>query len=543
METFWRSLAVNLGKRWKVVAVSLGVITVLLGVGATKIQFATGQDSYLNPDSQVAIDNREFQGNFGGETVILLFTANKQGVDIAHLFEGDNLRTMGRITNDLHKVPGVESVVTPLTSLSFSDPLLQTKDHALGPASQALLAAPTRDEAGKAVRQQDVTLSLARRDAVPEDDRTIGNDDWNHLLIFGNDGFTVDADNQPVAPGGDSLVVRKSLASTFPNLQTAVGGVVLRGNASLDEQSLGTEGVLELLKNAEFDGFDLTVTGSPVYLKTINDYLKTGMVRLGLGALAVMAVILSLIFRVRWRLLPLASVLLGVIWSFSLLGWIGVDLSLVTIAGLPILIGLGMDFAIQVQNRIEEETMLDHETHPIAETLANLAPPLIAATVAGVLAFLALQISKVPMIRDFGVMLAIGVVMLVIVAIVITGSVLGTREFHQPTKEVGVDGTWIERFVVKLGSMPTSVAPIIAIVGVLLFVGGVLVEEKTHIESDPIKWIDQGSQVVGDIDHLEQATGFSSTLGILVEANNVYDQQIVDMIWDFTQDAEARPRW
>ena len=104
------------------------------------------------------------------------------------------------------------------------------------------------------------------------------------------------------------------------------------------------------------------------------------MLKLGLAAIVVMAIVLWLIFKVRWRLLPLLAVLLGVLWSFSLLGLIGIDLSLVTIAGLPILIGLGIDFAIQVHNRIEEEVLLDHDEHPIAETLANLAPPLIAAT-------------------------------------------------------------------------------------------------------------------------------------------------------------------
>ena len=46
---------------------------------------------------------------------------------------------------------------------------------------------------------------------------------------------------------------------------------------------------------------------------------------------------------------------------------------------LPILIGVGIDFAIQVHNRVEEEVVLDHDQHPMGETLANLAPPLIAA--------------------------------------------------------------------------------------------------------------------------------------------------------------------
>ena len=136
------------------------------------------------------------------------------------------------------------------------------------------------------------------------------------------------------------------------------------------------------MKGAQFDGFDVLVTGSPVFLKDINDYLQGGMVTLGLIALGVMAVVLFLLFRVRWRFLPLLSTVVGVLWGFSALGWIGVDLSLVTISGLPILIGLGIDFAIQMHNRIEEESALDKDAHPIGEAMANIAPALITAVIA-----------------------------------------------------------------------------------------------------------------------------------------------------------------
>ncbi len=226
-----------------------------------------------------------------------------------------------------------------------------------------------------------------------------------------------------MAPPTEELVIRKSLRGTFPNVEggplngTAVGGIVIEGNATLDELTVGTDKVLDILEKPEYqlEGFELTITGSPIYLGDINDYLQGGMLTLGAAALIVMAIILALIFKVRWRLLPLLAVFVGVLWAFSLLGIIGIDLSLVTISGLPILIGLGIDFAIQIHNRVEEEVVLDKEAHPIAETVANVAPPLIAATITGVLAFLALRISKVPMIRDFGVLLAVGVIVLVIV--------------------------------------------------------------------------------------------------------------------------------
>jgi hydrophobe/amphiphile efflux-3 (HAE3) family protein len=540
MESFWRWLGVALGRHWKFVVAAVVLITLVLGLAGRNIEFATGQDSYLNPDSQIAIDNVAFQDDFGGETVILLFSSN-DGSDVSKLYEGANLAELERITDELSGVDGAYAVVTPLTSLRFSANLLSGGASSVG--SRALLAALARDEAGADARQADVTVSLARLGAVDDAQRVIGDPAYNRLLIYDNTGFAADG-TEVTAPADGDLVIRKSLQSTFPNVEggsingTAVGGVVLDGNATLDEQTAATKQVLDVLDGVTFDGFDLTVTGSPVYLAEINDYLQGGMLTLGAAALALMAVVLAIMFRVRWRLLPLLSVFIGVLWAFSILGIIGIDLSLVTISGLPILIGVGIDFAIQVHNRVEEEVVLDKEAHPIAETLANLAPPLFAATLTGVVAFLALRISKVPMIRDFGILLAIGIAVLVVVGIVVTASALGIREY---TKRTDVrPPSLVERIVVKLGGLPSRFGlPLVILAGVL-FIGGVLAEGSAKIESDPIKWIDQDSQVVQDIQQLEDETGFSSTLGILVAANNIYDQQVIDLIWDFTLDAEAR---
>ncbi|MDX2379500.1 MAG: MMPL family transporter [Acidimicrobiia bacterium] len=536
MEQFWRATGVALGKYWKIVAAVVVVLTILFGFGLRNLEFATGQDSYLNPESQIAEDNVIFQEAFGGETVILLFTATGDA-EVPDLFEGENLVTLTEITEELAAIDEAYAVVTPLVSLEFADNLLSG-----GVGTRALTSAASRDDAHAAERNADLGIALGRLQAVPADDREIGVAAWNEVLIFGNDGYA-EVDGEIVAPTGDDRAIRLSLASTFPETQdgskftTAVGGVVLQGNATLDEQTIGTEKVLDVLDGVSFEGFDVTVTGSPVYLAEINDYLKGGMLTLGLAALVVMAVILALIFRVRWRLLPLLAVIIGVVWAFSIVGLVGIDLSLVTIAGLPILIGLGIDFAIQIHNRVEEEVVLDRADHPISETVANLAPPLIAATITGVLAFLALQISKVPMIRDFGVLLAIGVVVLVVVGIVVPASALGIREWTKPTTERGP--SVVERVVVWLGGLPTATGPFLIGLAVAVFVGGVLTEGQAKIESDPIKWIDQDSQVVKDINKLEDETGFSSTLGVLVQTNNIYDQDVVDLLFFFTEDAEG----
>ncbi|MEZ5297846.1 MAG: hypothetical protein R2697_16695 [Ilumatobacteraceae bacterium] len=112
---------VQLGKQWKLVVLALAVITVVLGIGLTRNEFATGQDSYLNPDSQIALDNVEFQDQFGGEAIILLFESN-DGADITQLFQGADLAELRRIIAELNETEHVASIVTLLNASSTPAP-------------------------------------------------------------------------------------------------------------------------------------------------------------------------------------------------------------------------------------------------------------------------------------------------------------------------------------------------------------------------------------------------------------------------------------
>src|SRR4029079_19489784 len=178
----------------------------------------------------------------------------------------------------------------------------------------------------------------------------------------------------------------------------------------------------------------VTVTGAAVLLKQINDYLKGGMLTLGAIAVVVMTIILLLLFNVRWRLLPLFVILIGVIWAFGLAGYLGIPLSLVTIAGLPVMLGIGIDYAIQMHARLEEEVIVDRAEHPIQETSRNLGPALLVVTFDAIFAFAALRFAKVPMIRQFGLLLAVGIAAMCLCSTTLPLAILGIREYRSPTK-------------------------------------------------------------------------------------------------------------
>lgn len=532
MEGFWRRLGKAASRRTGAVVLGTLVISAVLAVGLGGLKFQTGQDSFLDSDSRIAKDNEAYQDLFGGETMIVLFTA-QEGHTIADLFTEDNVAKMDRIEAELRDSDAIASVVSPMTALQWTSNLVTS-----GVATAILDEATARepDPAAVPIRQQNSVVSAFRAATASAGGTDLGNTEWATFLLFDNQGFSVDADNRLVPAPADQLVIRRSLRGFIPDQQHALLAAILPGNAELAQLGSGEEAVRQAFEGVQFDNVDYVITGTPTFLNDINDYLQGGMLTLGAIALVVMAVVLLLAFRVRWRLLPLAIVIVGVLWAFSILGLVGIDLSLVTISGLPILIGIGIDFAIQTHNRVEEEVAADHTPEPFAETSQKLGPALLVATIAAVAAFLAMRISRVPMIRDFGVLLSIGIVTLFVVGLILPTAILGWRERRSPTREF-VRSERIEKAVVWLSGLPRGLVIPLVVLAAVIPIAGLAVEDGLKIESDPINWADQDSQSIRNARIFENETGYATTFGVFIEttgheSNGIFTDQMASFIHD-----------
>ncbi len=525
MRRVWAWMGLNFGKHAGIVGAIGLAITLVLGIGATKLDFATGQDSYLNKDEQVYKDNVAYQDLFGGQAMLTLFTM-EGGRDVVDLFTPENIEHMQQVDEQLHAVDGVEAVVTPLTALQFTQNLVESDsgDPTQSVAGQALLSARARDPdpAAQQVRLDDSITTLGRLNEVPPDQRTFENPDWVRFLLFDNRGE-----------------IRKSLRPFFPDETHAQLVTRLVGNASLEDEGNASERVQDVTLAAPFDNAEVTSTGASVLLKDLNDYLRGGMLTLGAIAVGIMVVILLLLFGVRWRLLPLAVILVGLVWAFGLAGYLGIPLSVVTIAGLPVMLGVGIDYAIQMHSRIEEEVVIDRSAHPIQEASVNLGPALLVVTFDAVFAFLALRFSRVPMIRDFGLLLAVGIAVICIASIVVPLAALGIREYRSPTKGKDFSHGVLARLVVWLGSLPTRLAVPIALASAAVFAGGIIVEGDLTIQSDPEEWVDQDTQVIHDIDTVKRETGSSAEMGIFVESDDLFSDETAAFVTDFANEQLA----
>ena len=152
------------------------------------------------------------------------------------------------------------------------------------------------------------------------------------------------------------------------------------------------------------EGARYIVTGVPVVAEGLADAVQRSIFVLLGAALLVMAATLALVFRTRLRLLPLALALAAAAMTFGALSLAGGSLTMASIAVLPVLIGLAVDYAIQFQARFDEELARGGGARREAAAAAATAggPTILTAGIATAVGFLVLLLSPVPMVRGFG---------------------------------------------------------------------------------------------------------------------------------------------
>lgn len=175
------------------------------------------------------------------------------------------------------------------------------------------------------------------------------------------------------------------------------------------------------------------VTGEPAIVSDLTSSISRSIELLGIAVLAVMAIALSLIFRGRPRLLPLVVAMLATALTFGALSLLSSSLTVAQVAVLPVLVGLAVDYAIQFQSRAAEILAAGvSDTRTAVREAARVSAPTIAtAAAASVAATLVLVLSPVPMVRGFGVLLAVGIAIAFVCALTVGSAALVVDGRHR----------------------------------------------------------------------------------------------------------------
>ena len=362
----------------------------------------------------------------------------------------------------------------------------------------------------------------------------------------------------------------------FPTSGSALIQVRLKPSLSTAQQAAAISWIRQAVKMPMFRltyGGTYMVSGVPVVLDGLASDITGSITTLLLVALAVMAATLLVVFRSRLRLLPLAIALMACGITFGLVSLFGGSLTMASLAVLPILIGLAVDYAIQFQSRVQEARSAAGPAYlPAPRAIARAAgagvPTIAIAALATATGFLVLQLSPVPMVRAFGTLLVVGIAVAFLcsltagaAAMALAGrtgselpprvaalstrarqsrlvgllavSLLGAREI---LRELGgrlrALGRPLGRWLGRLGrrgaaagraalSLAAARPGRLLALGALLAVLGWVADTQTAVQSDVTKLVPSNMPELRDLRTLERVTGVSGEIDVVVHARDV----------------------
>jgi predicted RND superfamily exporter protein len=273
---------------------------------------------------------------------------------------------------------------------------------------------------------------------------------------------------------------------------------------------------------AEFPGG--TVAGEPVMLRDGFAMLERDGNLLGTSAGILAGAVLLLSFRsIRWLVVPLAVVLLSLWSTRGVLSLAGMRLTMVStmLSAMVTVVAIATVVHVIVEFRRQRDLGLAPPT-ALQRAIAVLFWPVVGAIATDVIGFGSLVASRVGPVHDFGIMTAIGAVMVLVAAALAVPflSLCGRidadprRAWGEATLELGLDG-----LVKRIVRRP---ATILAVSG-LLVAAAVYGMRWLEVETDFTRNFRSSSPIVASYDMIESRLGGAGVWDVLVPAGDPID--------------------
>ncbi|MDX6633721.1 MAG: uncharacterized protein QOG26_1726 [Solirubrobacterales bacterium] len=340
----------------------------------------------------------------------------------------------------------------------------------------------------------------------------------------------------------------------FPSRDAALISIRLQPDLSEAQRKQAIALYDEAVTDPRFalDRGSYVVSGVPVVVEGLASTLKSAIVVLLIAAVLVMAATLALVFGPPLRLLPLLLALAAAGITFGLLALSGGALTMASIAVLPVLVGLAVDYAIQFQARFNEIRGDGASAAEAARAAAARGAPVIGtaclATAAG---FAVLWLSPVPMVRSFGLLLVVGIAIAFVLAMTVGFAVLGRQ--GDADDAAGAGRRWARlsegRFarqraraietIRAVGKHSLAVAISnpgrVLVVATALAVTGWVAGTQTPVTTDIRELVPQDLPAIRGVNELQKATGVSGELDVAVDAPDLTAPATIKWMREFQQ--------
>jgi predicted RND superfamily exporter protein len=271
------------------------------------------------------------------------------------------------------------------------------------------------------------------------------------------------------------------------------------------------------------------IAGEPVMISDGFHYVAEDGRRLGLWSTLLLSAVIVLCFRsVRWVLIPVAVVQLALLLTRATLNACGLRLSMVSsmLTAIVTVVGIGTVVHILVNFREMRGAGLTPR-EALLRCGVLLAAPIFWSCATDAAGFGSLWMARVGPVQDFGVMMAVGAMLVLIaVPLIVPALALAGRRDAAPGRVWGEEAfaRQLQRVASLVAQRPYAVGWPLLVLSLLMAAGSVRLE----VETDFTRNFRSGSPLVQSYEFIEANLGGAGVWDVIIPAEET-------LSWDFLQ--------
>ena len=257
-----------------------------------------------------------------------------------------------------------------------------------------------------------------------------------------------------------------------------------------------------LVENFErASGADAKISGMP-YIKTRNaETLKKEMILFVIGALLVTALIFFFFFRsYRATFISMVVVLIGVSWSFGIIGLLGFEITILTALIPPLIIVIGIPNCIFLINKYQQEVKKHgNQARSLIRVISKVGNATLMTNLTTASGFATFIILSSSLLREFGIVASINIIGIFLLSLLIIPIIYSYMSLPKNKHLQHLNTPWIDLFVKTMENIVREHRITVYITSVVLLVLSIIGIYQIEITGSRIEDLPKNTDFYEDI--------------------------------------------
>lgn len=296
-------------------------------------------------------------------------------------------------------------------------------------------------------------------------------------------------------------------------------------------------------------GLEVEISGETYIMKDIQSIIMKDSAMLGAVALAFMALVLFLTFRkVLDVALTLGVVLISTLWVFGLMGYAGIRYSIMSIAVVPLMLGIDVAYSIHVLNRYYEERERGKDAAGSSVgAVATVGVAVFLAAATTMFGFLSFFITDLPPMREFGIVCLTGVFFGFLLSVTLLPAALTIRDrrrglVQRSRRERHRMLDWLDRGLARLSLLAERHRRLVWCICAVLLAGSAFLASGLSTSADLRTFVPRDMPSYGAMTRVEEEFGGQDMAVALVEGEDVLSPHALRRVDEFVRQVLEDPR-